>query len=460
MYPRADAPACAIREASEWDVRAKRSRYGECRHCTRGHCAMNLNLTLATRIGLNLCAIFGISAALKLGGSVFIPIVFSVLLASVLYPFAKFMHEKLALPWFFSCLFALLGLVIIHLVVIGAFAWAIPKTIVGLPQTEQEWVVQYNKIQSNLSSLFPIRDDDEFIGRYDPILYPNRQPPRAITLVRTQLTEDQLSSAVSKIALVGLDHLWQAILILFITLFLIFEGQMLADKIKVIFGPSVETRGRVTTALAEMTEAIRTYLVWRTIVNLGLALVLGTVYWRLGLQHWYLWALLVAVLSYVPYIGTIAAGIPPILDALLFVDPFTAFGLAIFYTMVVTFEGYIIVPWVMGRSMDLNATTVLLACLYWHQMWGIAGLFLAMPLMAALKAICMQVNGWQGWGHLMGSGPAVELKNESADEIKEGPTALERALAGNSDKTVIMDGLGSGKDSGGAPTGESKSSRY
>ena len=65
---------------------------------------MNLNLTLATRVGLNLCAIFGITAALQLGGSIFVPVVFSVLLASILYPFAKFMHERLALPWFFSCL--------------------------------------------------------------------------------------------------------------------------------------------------------------------------------------------------------------------------------------------------------------------------------------------------------------------------------------------------------------------
>src|SRR5215470_5421501 len=105
---------------------------------------MNLNITLATRIGLNLCAIFGISVALYMGASIFIPVVFSVLL-----PFARFLHDRIAVPWFFSCLCALLGLVVLHLVVIGAFAWAIPKTIVGLPQTEEEWEAQYVKIQSN-----------------------------------------------------------------------------------------------------------------------------------------------------------------------------------------------------------------------------------------------------------------------------------------------------------------------
>jgi predicted PurR-regulated permease PerM len=419
---------------------------------------MNLNLTLATRIGLNLCAVFGISVALYLGSSTFIPVVFAVLLASVLYPFAKFVHERLALPWFFACLSALLALVVLTLVVVGAFALAIPKTIKSLPQTEAEWAVQYNKVQSNLGLLFPIRDDDEVLGRYYPES-PNKTPPKAISLVKKQLTEENLAAGLWKLALLGLDHLWQVILVLFITLFLLFEGQMLADKVKAIFGPSAETRGRVTVALAEMVEAIRTYLVWRTIVNIGLALVLGTVYWRLGLKHWYLWALLVMVLSYVPYIGTIAAGIPPIFDALLFVDPLTAFGIALFYICVVTFEGYIIVPWVMGRSMDLNATTVLLACLYWHQVWGVAGLFLAMPLMAALKAICMQVNGWQGWGHLMGSGPAVELKIDSPEVEKARLAALQHEAA-DIEKTVLMEALDGEKTPGSAAPEETKSTGF
>ena len=81
-----------------------------------------------------------------------------------------------------------------------------------------------------------------------------------------------------------------------------------------------------------------------------------------------------------------------------------------FYTCLVTVEGYIIVPWVMGRSMDLNATTVIISCLFWDYVWGIGGLFLAMPLMAAVKAVCVNTEGWQSWGHLMGSEPAERPK--------------------------------------------------
>jgi predicted PurR-regulated permease PerM len=138
--------------------------------------------------------------------------------------------------------------------------------------------------------------------------------------------------------------------------------------------------------------------------------------------------MLAAVLCYIPYIGTILAGVPPVLDAFVFVDPATALIILVFYTVVVTVEGYLIVPLVMGRSMNLNATTVLLACLFWDLVWGTPGLFLAMPLMAALKAVCMHVPGWRPWANLMGTddGPGAEAATLPPPES-------------DADKTVLME---------------------
>src|SRR5262249_41541668 len=63
---------------------------------------------------------------------------------------------------------------------------------------------------------------------------------------------------------------------------------------------------------------------------------------------------------------------------------------------------------VMGRGMELNATTVMLSCLYWELVWGPAGLFLAMPLMAAAKTVCAHVPDLRPWANLMDTrdGPA------------------------------------------------------
>src|SRR5260370_30082973 len=47
---------------------------------------------------------------------------------------------------------------------------------------------------------------------------------------------------------------------------------------------------------------------------------------------------------------------------------------------------------------------VVLAGLFWELVWGTLGLFLAMPLMAAMKAICYHVPGWRPWANLMSTG--------------------------------------------------------
>lgn len=392
---------------------------------------MNLNLTTATRIGLNLSALLGISVAFYLGASIFIPVTIAVLLASVLFPGARFLHDRLYVPWFFSSLVTLLSVLVLFLGIFAAFAIAIPRTIEGFPKTEDEWKVQYKRIQRNLSQVVPYKVQEW--------LPENPDESNVFKKAKELFQGPKIEDALVAIARIAAIYLWQTTLVMFITLFLLIEGQMLADKTRAIFGPSGETQRRVSVALSEMAEAIRTYLVWRTIVNLGLGIVLGAVYKYSNLQYWYLWALLVVVFSYVPYIGTIAAGIPPFLDALVFVDPITALFIGIFYIGVVTFEGYIIIPWVMGRSMDLNATTVLLACLYWELVWGMAGLFLAMPIMAAIKSICLQVDGWQDWGELMGSGPAKPIKLETDPELKRLDAIAKETL--DAEGTVVINHL-------------------
>jgi AI-2 transport protein TqsA len=411
---------------------------------------MNVNLSTATRIGLSLSAALGIAALLFFGRSVFIPLTLAVLLASVLYPMATFLNRRLFVPWFFACFSALLTVVALFLVTFVAFAISVPRTIEGFPKGEEEWEEQYKKIQGNLSAVIPYK--------IDHWLPPDPRGSYVFQKTKEVFTGPKVSDALIGLVQIAGEYLWQGILIMFITLFLLIEGQMLADKVRAIFGTSRETQQRVSLALADMAESLRTYLVWRTIVNLALGIVLGLVYNAAALKYWYLWALLVMFLSYVPYLGTIAAGIPPVLDALLFVDPLTCIAILVFYTGLVTFEGYIIVPWVMGRSMDLNATTVILACLFWQEIWGLAGLFLAMPIMAAVKAICMQVEGWQRWGELMGSGPAKPLELD-ADSEKLRLDEIARH-APNGDGTVVMD-HGPRAEKGGSPVpGDPKSDPY
>ena len=149
------------------------------------------------------------------------------------------------------------------------------------------------------------------------------------------------------------------------------EGRLLTSRLVDVVSNSGDARAEAVTALADIAAQVRSFLIWRTIINLGAAAVFGAIYQVCGLSHPWTWALLTVVLLYVPYLGTFLASIPPLLDAFITVDsPWVTVGLLAFYVAFVTVEGYIIVPMVMGRSMDLNATTVLLTTVYWHLLWG------------------------------------------------------------------------------------------
>jgi predicted PurR-regulated permease PerM len=372
---------------------------------------MNLNLTTATRYGLNVLAALGLSVALYLGRSIFIPFTIAGLLAAILWPAASWLYRRMRIPWFFACSTVIAGLVLTILLIVVVVIVSVPQILNDLPKPNDEKSMTdfYDRLRKQFAQVVFL--DSEKILPKDP------NHSGVYQELKKFFQGDQITNLLLTLSGQGLGLLTESVLVLFILLFLLIEGQMLADKIRNIFGPGPDIQEQVSIAFREIAESVRSYLVWRTIVNIGLGIVLGVVYQLCGLKQPVLWALLTVILCYIPYLGTIAAGVLPILDALLNVNPVVAGGILVFYVGVVTVEGYIIVPWVMGRSMDLNATTVLISCLFWFLVWGTAGLFLAMPLMAAIRAVCLQVPGWTAWGHLMGSEETPPPPNEEVVKL-------------------------------------------
>src|SRR3954463_3007271 len=95
---------------------------------------MNFNLTTTTRIGLNVVALLGGIVALRLGESIFIPLVISLLLATILWPSAHRLNTFSRLVWPVACVGAVMVLVILNLIVMGGFVFAVPRLLQDLPQ--------------------------------------------------------------------------------------------------------------------------------------------------------------------------------------------------------------------------------------------------------------------------------------------------------------------------------------
>jgi predicted PurR-regulated permease PerM len=378
-----------------------------------------MNLSTATRWGLNALILLALVMALYLGKSILIPTTLALLLAAMLWPAVNHLHSTgfLRLPWSVACLTVVLGLFLLALLVAAGFGLGISKFVIDMSSPPKQREV-YGQIRDKLERLSPVPLDPHYFSK---------DPDESEVFKSVQASLDPKNPTFNDftraILGTGKDFLWESTLIMFMLLFLLLEGRMLTRRVVEIFGPSDVAKSKAVAALEDMATQIRAYLVWRTIINFSLALLLGVIYYFLGLSQPWTWALLTAILWYVPYLGPILAGIPPALDAFISCDsPWVALSLTIFYIAFVTVEGYFIVPVVMGRSMDLNATTVLLACLFWELVWGTAGLFLAMPLMAGIKTVCAHVPDWQPWANLMDTRetpPAAPTEFAAVDGLTE-----------------------------------------
>jgi predicted PurR-regulated permease PerM len=367
-----------------------------------------MDLGSASRWGLNVLALLGAVLALHLGHTVIIPTIIALLLAAMLWPAVRWMHQGLRLTWGFACMVAVMGLVVLNLLVSMGFFLAIPKLLQDLPdlRTDNGQREVYTIFREQIGTIVPL--DEEYLP-------PDPKHSRVFQYVKDTLEGPYIPEALLTTGNYGVMWLWEWMLVMFLLLFMLLEGPMLSRRVVEIFGPSADAKDKAVHALSEMARSVRTYLVWRTIINFGVALLVGIIYQYLfHLKQPWTWAILTAVLFYVPYLGPLAAGLFPVLDAFFTVSPWASLALVAVYIAILIVEGYFLVPVVMGHSMQLNATTVMLACLFWDLVWGLPGLFLAMPLMAAIKAICTNVPNWQPWANLM-STPKGELAFAKSD---------------------------------------------
>jgi predicted PurR-regulated permease PerM len=183
-----------------------------------------------------------------------------------------------------------------------------------------------------------------------------------------------------------------ALTVLILLYFLLaYDGVFLAKLIKLM--PTLSDKKRAVSIAHEIEGQISRYLFTSTIINCCLGLAVGTAVGLLGLPNPLLWGAMVAVLNFIPYLGALTGIICMTLGAVL---SFDSLGYALLfrasYFVLATLEGNFITPMVMGRSLTLNPVLVVLSLTFWAWMWGIVGVILAVPILAAFKIFCSHIE--------------------------------------------------------------------
>ena len=184
-----------------------------------------------------------------------------------------------------------------------------------------------------------------------------------------------------------------------IMLIAIYVGSLLAEehilpaKIRHLH-KDPEKAERISRLATDVSKSIQRYVGMKTIVSLLTAVVSYVVLAMVGVDFAIIWALLVFFLNFIPTVGSIVAVVFPALLTLVQFDtltPFLIVAIGLGGTQFVI--GNVIEPTYVGKSLNLSSLMILLALSFWGTVWGLPGMFLAVPLMVMTGIVCAQFSG-------------------------------------------------------------------
>jgi putative permease len=147
-------------------------------------------------------------------------------------------------------------------------------------------------------------------------------------------------------------------------------------------------RERMETALRRILEQLKNWAVG----SLILGIIVGVISWiglrLLGVPSAFLFGLIAGIGELIPNVGPILSAIPPVLVALT-IDPLLALWVVVLFVVIQQLENNVIVPMVMGQSLNLHPISVTFAVLVMGALFGVLGAILAVPVCAIVK-VCWE----------------------------------------------------------------------
>jgi len=188
------------------------------------------------------------------------------------------------------------------------------------------------------------------------------------------------------------EFIASAVLSLILLYFLlVYDQAFIAKLVKLL--PTLSDKKAAVGIAHDIEEQISRYLFTVTAINVCLGVAVGTAVGLLGLRNPVMWGVMVALLNFVPYLGALTGIICMTIGAALSFDSLEyAFVFPAVYLSFGILEGSFITPWIMGRSLTLNPVIILLSLTFWGWMWGIVGIILAVPILAAFKILCAHIK--------------------------------------------------------------------
>lgn len=293
-------------------------------------------------------------------------------------------------------LFSLLTALIDKITTLRLGGWSVPRplaTFIGLVAISYALFFIFSVLSTQVDAV--IAAVPRYIARFEVMLAEVAEifGRDLAEDLRRALAEINLTARVPGLVGSAGATLTVIVLIILYMAFMFVERPMYGTKIARLF-PDEARAVKVRAVMGSIAHGVQRYFSIKFFVSVLTALLAYGVMKPMGLDFAETWALLAFFLNFIPNIGSVIATVLPALIALVQFDslgPFIIIGLGVGAVQFVV--GNIVEPAMAGRSLNLSPLVIILSLTFWAGVWGIVGMFLAVPIMVIVMIVCSHIPG-------------------------------------------------------------------
>lgn len=173
--------------------------------------------------------------------------------------------------------------------------------------------------------------------------------------------------------------------------FLFAERPRFGAKLAKLF-PQPEQARRVDHIVSSISHSVHHYILVKTGVSLVTALVVYVILRVFGLDFAEALAVLTFALNFIPNLGSIIATVLPVIVAMVQFDGWAPVVALLATVGAAQFLlGNVLDPMLMGRTLQMSSFAIVISLTLWGALWGVAGMFLAVPIMVTVMIVCAHI---------------------------------------------------------------------
>lgn len=344
-----------------------------------------VRLPFYIRLASVLLIITIIFTILYIGKGVLIPVIMALLFAILVRPISSFFRRKLR---FSNVLASIITVILFVFLILGILTFI----SVQIGNFSDDWETIEKNITIHIANLQNFVQ--ESFG-FDETQQKN------FLFNATSESRSSLTGMVTNFILSFSDTLFNLTMIpIYMFLFLLYQNHLITFLSKLVGEGDQQSLKKI---LYEIKTTVQSYL-FGVLIQITIIAALTTIGLTIvGVPHALLLGVITGILGLIPYLGNILACLITIFATLTgSPDLSLILGVLIVTTIVQLIDNNITVPLIVSSKVEINAFVSIIGIFFGGMLAGIAGMFLAIPIMAILKVIFDNVPSLKPWGYLIG----------------------------------------------------------